>query len=1761
MVFRKGGDEYHDDDDDYIDEDELDDEDEEIGSGFRGRVSPFSSGSSNLPGRSSASGIRPSGVVSRNNPGGANRPPIGGTPGSRPTGGGFDRDSLRNRLGAASGGGDNLRSDLLGDDDDDDDDDEETGRSSAGPFTSSSRSIGSRPNIPGSQGRPSPGSSSPRSPVPGSQGRPSPGSSSPRSPVPGSSGRPSPGSSSPRSPVPGSSGRPSPGSSSPRSPVPGSSGSPTAGGGGIRRSPGAESSSPPDKKDDKKEGGEEKKGGGFSLGGMRSRIPGMGGGKKDNDKGDDKKPPDKKDDKKEGGEEKKGGGFNLGGMRSRIPGIGGGKKDDDKQDASPTSRPAPAGSPAMRRTGSMPRPGASVGTGAPPASAQSARGGDGKDDKKDAAKGGAAGIAAGMFGAVGAAASRFRPGAKKDEGGSGDAKPAAGGGKPSAFGNRKAEDKGGEQKKSPFGAARGGKAAPPKDDKKGAKAAAADAGGGSILGRLTSVFSGGDKAASKAARSKTSKVPKVQSEGISLDRKLDLLGVGLVFGSLVLFFSAISSQQAAISGIHNFLGQLLGWGAMAVPIIMFIIGMWLIVRVFGDDAPTIDPVRISGFGLGYISLLILFQYIESFNYPPINDAGLQLPWLRMMLDTSIGMRSGGGWIGAELYYMLIVGVGEIGGFFLLAFIMLLSVMLVTRLSASEIAIFFVSIYRSVRTGMAQRAAQRRAERLAAQQQAQLTAQTEVSVSSPAPAELPAAQAAGALPEPAQAGVPIEQRSILFRRGGQTLTLEEQIEAEAAAPAAPTPNVAAAQADSNGGGLFSRFRRGRKPDTQPKEVPKVAGVDEKKSDDESRTGVGRVAAALGGGLLANRLLNRSNGDDKKEQKELPKAPVPEPSTAQPAASAAEKSPAAAASTVNPAPAVASGASPFGGASPQSPTATPSPFGDSRGTQSPAPASTGSSSPFGDRGAQSPTPANPKPTGDGAAGQSQSLGDLLGKPRPAASQPGTPAAQTSSPLPQNPAQPISPSAKPEAGAADQPAASLSPSADKPAVGKPTMQPKSPAEDRPAARVSPFPTSPSPQSPVPGGHDKPGAAAQEEAKPQPGAATNPFSQRMDRLNAIRSGQTRVQPPTKPDDATPDVDQAAASTVSGASPAKPEPAKPEAKQPAASLRPEDMIPGAKPQPAATKPAAQEADTAAPAPKSPIPQQPTQPAGQPAPQQYAASQAAADAMRRSPVFGNPDDPGRGQSQPPARQQPVSQGPTNQSRIQINWRIPEYRTLLASGSEQEFDREQLLRQAKVIEDTLASFGAPGRVVEVNTGPVITQFGVEPDYLTARSGKKSRVKVGAIAQLDKDLQLALGAKSIRIEAPVPGKGYVGIEVPNEEASLVSLRDVMEANSFKKIKSPLAIALGQSVDGSPISADLSSMPHLLIAGTTGSGKSVCVNSVIASMLVHNTPDTVKFIMVDPKRVELTGYNGIPHLVAPVVVELERIVGVLKWVTREMDERYKKFSDAGARNIEDYNKHRAPNVEKMPYIVVIIDELADLMMLAPEETERTITRIAALARATGIHLVIATQRPSVDVVTGLIKANFPARIAFAVAGGVDSRVILDQPGAERLLGRGDMLYLSGDSPAPLRLQGVFVSDMEINNIVRYWKMQALEQPEQRPINILAAAGDPVANEPARNVAQRSEQVKQQAFWDRISAEAEAEKAASASSNGDDAAQEDELYEESVELVRRLNKASVSLLQRRLRIGYTRAARLIDIMEERGVVGPAKEGSSKPRDVLPKR
>jgi len=486
----------------------------------------------------------------------------------------------------------------------------------------------------------------------------------------------------------------------------------------------------------------------------------------------------------------------------------------------------------------------------------------------------------------------------------------------------------------------------------------------------------------------------------------------------------------------------------------------------------------------------------------------------------------------------------------------------------------------------------------------------------------------------------------------------------------------------------------------------------------------------------------------------------------------------------------------------------------------------------------------------------------------------------------------------------------------------------------------------------------------------------------------------------------------------------------------------------------------------------------------------------------------------------------------LNWVLPNIPDILNIGIDIEPDEEFDHHRAKVIEETLESFGAPGTVVEINRGPTITQFGVEPDFIEVR-GQKRRVRVSKITSLADDLALSLAAKRIRMEAPVPGKGYIGMEVPNEEISLVALRDAIQSPEFKKIKNPLRFALGRDVSGAAFSADLADMPHLLIAGTTGSGKSVCVNALISCFLLHNTPDDLRMIMVDPKRVELSGYDGIPHLLAPVVVDLERVVGVLQWVSREMDQRYHKFSEAGARHIIDYNQRiLQEDGVKLPYLVVIIDELADLMMLAPTETERAITRLAQLARATGIHLIISTQRPSTNVVTGLIKANFPARIAFATASGVDSRVILDQPGAETLLGRGDMLFQSPDAAAPVRLQGVFVSDTEIDKLVRYWRFLAAQI--KGPLPGSSTSGAPDARMP-------SIPLKQKEMFEDMTEEQE----------------RDSLWDEAVQMVRDADRASISMLQRRLRIGYTRAARLIEAMAAEGIVGPPMDGPQ-PRKVL---
>ena len=469
------------------------------------------------------------------------------------------------------------------------------------------------------------------------------------------------------------------------------------------------------------------------------------------------------------------------------------------------------------------------------------------------------------------------------------------------------------------------------------------------------------------------------------------------------------------------------------------------------------------------------------------------------------------------------------------------------------------------------------------------------------------------------------------------------------------------------------------------------------------------------------------------------------------------------------------------------------------------------------------------------------------------------------------------------------------------------------------------------------------------------------------------------------------------------------------------------------------------------------------------------------------------------------------------WQLPPI-TILDKPTEMELSQSEIEKRAQLIEEALASYGVETKVVQINVGPTVTQFGVEPGWdrkykeirerdkdgnikVRTEETSKTRVKVDRISALASDLALALAASSIRIEAPVPGKSIVGVEVPNTTFGLVNLRSVIESTAFQKAyaKSKLALALGKGAGGETVAADLTRMPHLLIAGATGSGKTACLNSIICCLLIHNTPDDVQFIMIDPKRVELVNFNSLPHLAAPVVVDSDKAVLALRWLNREMDNRYQKFAQAGARNIDGYNKSRHPG-EAMPYIVLVIDELADLMMAAFDEVEHTLCRLAQLARATGIHLIVATQRPSVDVVTGLIKANFPTRISFALTSQVDSRTILDSAGAEKLLGRGDMLYMPTDASKPKRLQGTFVSDAETERTVYFWGNQ--RRPETEPV--------------------RFEEMSQ---------------LVSAEKGG-----EDSLMDAARQLAKEHKYISTSFLQRRLRVGYPRAARIMEKLEEEG-------------------
>ena len=464
--------------------------------------------------------------------------------------------------------------------------------------------------------------------------------------------------------------------------------------------------------------------------------------------------------------------------------------------------------------------------------------------------------------------------------------------------------------------------------------------------------------------------------------------------------------------------------------------------------------------------------------------------------------------------------------------------------------------------------------------------------------------------------------------------------------------------------------------------------------------------------------------------------------------------------------------------------------------------------------------------------------------------------------------------------------------------------------------------------------------------------------------------------------------------------------------------------------------------------------------------------------------------------------------------------LLRSERKSRLDERTINQTAGLIEKTLDEFGIPAKVIGFRVGPAITQFAVQPGFIDkGGNGDEEqslmKVRVAQIASLQRDLSLALSAQRLRIEAPVPGRPYVGIEVPNARVEVVRLRSILESETFHKARSPLTIALGRDVSGHPVVADLAKMPHLLIAGSTGSGKSVCITSIATTLVMNNSPEDLRIVMVDAKMVELIRFNGLPHLYGKVETNVDRIQGVLRWVVVEMERRYKLLEKERSRDLSSYNRKilRRKGGIALPRIVVLIDEMADMMMHAPDQTEHNLIRLAQMARATGIHLVMATQRPSTDVVTGLIKANFPARIAFAVTSGVDSRVVLDSGGAENLLGNGDMLFLSPEAGFPSRVQGVMITDEEIDKVISYWQEESQNKEESPP-------------------------------WEKMLSESDED-------------EDESLIEQAIDVIQKSQRASASLLQRRLRIGYPRAARLLDALEEMGIVGPAL-GGGRERDVL---
>ena len=1308
---------------------------------------------------------------------------------------------------------------------------------------------------------------------------------------------------------------------------------------------------------------------------------------------------------------------------------------------------------------------------------------------------------------------------------------------------------------TPYGSAFNKPTGAPVSSKPAAKAADAKqevkpAGG--LFGNLRSSIAGrmpGNAAMddAKTARTADKKAPGKQARPLerkpktvvvqrnfSQDHQLDIVGIALVLFGIVMFFGVISSnpnEGAITGGIVKLLSQLSGYGRYVWPIPCIAAGGWLILRHFRDEPPILEHHRLIGWIMLLLALMTTLQFAELLQKPVPTMAALA----KISTEAWEKYGRGGGWIGDKLYMLIETMIGDAPTAVVLVGWWIVSVMLAFSITLAELTSYALSIvnwFSRARGGYVERRQQAMAAATL------VTEATPTQVVGKTTVKAPALAAVNGGRKPAE---------IAANTVG-SVPLATPIATPAAASAAPIGSTAR--------GLFSRTPSQPVPVAEAVAIGSAAGQ-----------GVANVATPppARSGFFGGRSTPSPPATETLQPNSNPLTPRPvkvgstadniaDPSTSDKPA-APKASPAAGLFGSRP--------SMFGGGVPKVEDKAPDKVTDSKPVETPS----------------------DKPLDDKPAAPKSPVSGLFGGSRPSMFGGGAPKVEDKAP-------------------------------DKVADSKPVEAlSDKPSDDKPAA----------PKSPVSGlfGGSRP--AFSSSANNPPASQATPvsglFGGSRPAFSSSANSPASQATPVKADDNAPSDDKPAApkSPVSGlfggsrpafsssansSATSQPTPAKaddnaPSDDKPAVPKSPvSGMFGGSRPafsspanSPAASQPTPAKTDDNAPLDDKPaVPKAPVSGL-------FGSSRPAFSSSANSPAASQPtpaktddnapldDKP----AVPKAASVPIStaakpETPTApvivSSKSTSGYELPDYRELLEKGSPHEVDNEGLLERARVIEDTLQSFGAPGKVVEINSGPVITQFGVEPDYLVSRQGKKTRVKVSSIAKLDADLALSLAARSIRIEAPVPGKGYVGIEVPNAKTALVSLRDIMDSDAFGKLKSKLRIGLGQSVDGAPIAADLTAMPHLLIAGTTGSGKSVCVNAIITSLLLENTPDDLKFIMVDPKRVELTGYNAIPHLVAPVVVDLERIVGVLKWVTREMDDRYKRFSQVGARHIIDFNGKLPAGATKLPYLVVVIDELADLMMLAPDETEKVLTRLAQMARATGIHLIVSTQRPSVDVVTGLIKANFPARISFAVASSIDSRVILDQPGAEKLLGRGDMLYQAPDAAAPVRMQGVYVSDSEINRITRYWKLTKTGDTPYMDLNAPSSSFTSIANGKSTFDVTEPVQSRGEKFGNggsnsasngvpigngtpkpigapngSMNAPVPSTTSATGSStlfaarptatNVAEADEDDEMYVEAVDLVKKMNnKASISLLQRKLRIGYTRAALLIELMKTRGVI-----------------